>query len=566
MTAIDRVAFVRDDDKKNSGETGKAPRSANRRRSNAPLYRWAFTIHKWAGLVGALWLAVLGFTGFFMSNGEWRWLQQVTAPLWLTSANVAQNAERNVFRLLQVDPADASIRVAGGPRGMWRSVDGGANWSPTRFEGDLHPQVLAIEADAGRGWERLWIGTDEGLFVTTDKGETARPVALAGDAVTALAQGASGDEMLGVIDKSRVFRFDPDSPSKAELLDLAPLPDASQPGPPRLHRFIRSIHFGRGLFGESASKLINEFGAIAMFTLAVSGLLYWGFGKWWRVQAKAGVRGMSPEAKRATTSWLYRIHGATIGLLAAPVLLYLAITGIIVDHDQELGGLLRSITTPAAVLTPAFRLSDWNARIDAIVGYPGSPGTFSIGNFLGLFTSADDGKTWAREEDANGRPIGGANRLRRIGDRIAIMSGMGSTATIRGDDYAFHEAALAPEGIGAGMGTGMAAPAQRPRGTVVAMGPMARGFAPMDVSAFEGGLLWRTGAKLVVTSLDGKRMKMIDPTAPDAPGAPMFMWLRSIHTGALFWSEWRWINDIFASLALFLIATGLIRWWRQKWM
>jgi hypothetical protein len=299
------------------------------------------------------------------------------------------------------------------------------------------------------------------------------------------------------------------------------------------------------------------------------------------------VGGWPPDPRRPTTSWLYRIHGATLGLIAAPILLYLVLTGIVVNHDQELGGLLRSISTPTALLTPAFRLNSWDRRIDAIVGYPNAPGTFSVGNFLGMFTTADDGKTWARESNADGQPINGANRMRRIGDRVVIMSGMGSTAIIRGDDYAFHEAALAPEGPGSGMGAGMgkrmdrgagreqgaasgnmgpqgASPPTRPMS--MNMGPAARGFAPSDVTAFDGGLLWRTGAKLVVTSLDGARLEMIEPTNPDSPGVPMFMWLRSIHTGALFWSEWRWVNDIFATLALFLIGTGLIRWWRQKWM
>ncbi|MBG0799854.1 PepSY domain-containing protein [Methylocystis sp. L43] len=573
-----------------SSDSRGAKAAKKKRNRNTPLYRWSFTIHKWAGLIAAVWLGVLGLTGFFMNNGEWRWLQQVTAPTWLASENVAQNAARNVFRYLQIDPANTSVRVAGGPRGLWRSADGGASWSPTRFEGYAHPQIFAVEADPVRGWERLWIGTDDGLFVTTDKGETARPVALSGESVTALAQGASSSEMLGVVDKSRVFRFDPNTPSKIEMLDLGPLPKEARPESVRLHRLIRSIHFGRGLFEPAISRLINDFGGLAMFFLAITGLLYWGFGKWWRMQAKAGVRGMSPEAKRTTTSWLYRIHGATIGLLCAPILLYLALTGIVIDHDRELGDLLRSTMTPKALYTPAFRPSLWDERIDAIVGYPGAPGVFSVGNFLGLFTTADGGKTWAREDDAEGKPIGGANRMRRIGDRIVMMSGMGSNATIRGDDFVFRQAALAPpEGMGIGPGRGMgrtkemserrgdaaASGNQPPHGAgesagrparPMMMGAMSRGFAPTDVTAFNGDLLWRTGAKFVVTSLDGARIKMLEPTQPEAPGVPMFMWLRSLHTGALFWSEWRWVNDIFATLALFLIATGLIRWWRQKWM
>jgi hypothetical protein len=48
----------------------------------------------------------------------------------------------------------------------------------------------------------------------------------------------------------------------------------------------------------------------------------------------------------------------------------------------------------------------------------------------------------------------------------------------------------------------------------------ARGFSPTDVSAFDGGPLWRTGAKLVVTSLEGAHLGVIEPTQPDAPGVP----------------------------------------------
>lgn len=545
-------------------------RPTRKRGRNSPLYRWAFTIHKWAGLFGAAWLAVLGLTGFFLSNDGWRWLQQASAPSSLTSSQLAQNAARNVIRALQIDPENSALRIAAGPRGLWRTTDGGAAWTPTRFEDDARPQIFAIEADPALGWSRLWIGSDEGLYVSTDRGETATLSGLAGERVTALSRGAAPAEMLGVIDKTKVFRFDPDAPSKAETLALAPLPEEARPTEIRLHRFLRSLHFGRGLFEAPTSRLVNEAGGLAMFTLAITGLLYWGFGKWWRMQAKAGARGMTPEAKRTTTAWLYRTHAATIGIVCSPILLYLALTGVVMDHDRELGGWLRSIVTPKAMLTPAFKLASWDERIDALIGYPDAPGAFSVGNMYGMFTTADGGKSWAREEDGHGRPIGGASRMRRIGDRVAIMAGNATTALIRGDDFSFHEASLAPaDGMGAkpmaGAG-GEGAPAGPPMRMIAGGGMDARLFAPSDVSAFEGGLLWRTAAGLVLTDVDGNRLKTLDAAQPDAPGVPMFMWLRGVHTGMLFWSEWRWVNDLFATLAVFLTLTGVIRWQRQKWM
>ena len=35
--------------------------------------------------------------------------------------------------------------------------------------------------------------------------------------------------------------------------------------------------------------------------------------------------------------------------------------------------------------------------------------------------------------------------------------------------------------------------------------------------------------------------------------------------GTIFWSEWRWMNDVFSIAAVLLSITGLIRWWRKKW-
>lgn len=590
MTQIVQDSTARDRyDNSGSSTVETAPnRSERKRRANSPLYRWAATIHKWAGLIGAVWLAALGLTGFFLNKDGWGLLQQATAPQWLTSQRLQENAARNVVRLLQIDPGDSTKQIAGGPRGLWRSSDGGKTWSPTRFADGATPQVFAIESDPALGWGRLWIGSDSGLHVSQDRGETAQPSGLAGRRVTALAQGATPKEMLGVVDKSTVVRFDPDMATKIEPLDLAPLPEEARPTEVRLHRFIRSLHFGRGLFEVATSRMINEAGGLAMFALALTGLLYWGFGKYWRMQAKAGVRGPSPETKRGILAWLYRTHAATIGILISPVILYMAATGIIVDHDRELGGWLRGVVVPGALLTPAFRLASWDERIDALVGYPGAPGVFSLGNMYGMFTTADGGKSWAREEDDKGKPVGGASRMRRIGDRVAITAGNNATALLRVDDFTFREAPLAPpESMGTGRaGAGRHEASRRPEAEgakaegAKAEGAKAEGapmrmmggggmdarFAPSDVSAYEGGLLWRTGARLVVTDLDGHRLGMLDATPPEAPGAPMFMWLRGLHTGMLFWSEWRWVNDFFAALALFLVLTGLVRWWRLKWI
>ncbi|WP_158497241.1 PepSY domain-containing protein [Methylocystis sp. ATCC 49242] len=289
-----------------SAVAARPTRSERKRAESAPVYRLASTIHKWGGLIGAVWLAVLGLTGFFLNNNGLRVLQQATAPRWLTSEQLYQNAGRYVVHLLQIDPNDAAKQIGGGPRGLWRSSDGGMTWSQTNFEGGATPQIFAIEPDPALGWGRLWIASDKGLYVSSNKGETARAAGLAGERVTALVQGASSAEMYGVVDKSKVVRFDPDMATNVETLELAPLPEEARQMEVRLHSFVRSLHFGHGLFDVATSRLINDTGGLAMCILALTGLLHWGFGKWWRIRAAAGARSVSPEAKRSILAWLYR--------------------------------------------------------------------------------------------------------------------------------------------------------------------------------------------------------------------------------------------------------------------
>jgi hypothetical protein len=50
-------------------------------------------------------------------------------------------------------------------------------------------------------------------------------------------------------------------------------------------------------------------------------------------------------------------------------------------------------------------------------------------------------------------------------------------------------------------------------------------------------------------------------TGPRADIVPIYTIATRLHTGALFWKEWKWINDAFALAGLILLGTGLARWW-----
>jgi hypothetical protein len=565
----------------------KAKKSAHRGNKTTPggkrFYKIAFIIHKWAGLFAATWLAILGFTGFFLTQDSKRGLQQAIVPSILTNKSLQMNAQRNATRLWQVDPHNSAYQLTGGARGLWWSSDGAAHWGNTSFETFGTPQILAIEPDPKHGWERIWIGTDEGIFSSQDKGLTAQKVSLDGQSITSIVAGSEPEEMLGVVDRNKIFRFNTNKPGNIEEIEISPLEKLSQPQEARLHKYLRSLHFGRGLFGADTSRLINQFGAVAMFTLCVTGLLYWGLPKLWMAQIKAG-KSSDPHRKRQTIVWLFRLHGATFGILAAPIILYLAITGVIIGHDKELGWWMRGTRIKNEYFTPALKLSSWDGRIDAIIAYPGVPDSFSIGNHFGLFTTVDNGKTWARDEDAKGDAIGGASRIRRIGSRVFIMAGMGNTAISRDDDFTFKNYGV-PDQMPMGMrqttpmertDTEIRMPRNHQPQEHDKMAPnhqsldmakmMETRFMPQDVTQVNGEFFWKSGDKLFTSGINGTKPMPISMTGPEIQGVPLWMWYRQIHTGMLFWSEWRWVNDLFGISAVFLVITGVIRWWRRKWI
>jgi hypothetical protein len=98
------------------------------------------------------------------------------------------------------------------------------------------------------------------------------------------------------------------------------------------------------------------------------------------------------------------------------------------------------------------------------------------------------------------------------------------------------------------------------------MGGMEGMFMPSDVTRLGDNFVWKSSSKMYVTDAEGKEIETFDVKQPTDSGTPWFSWLLRVHMGTIFWSEWKWVNDVFAVLAVFLSVTGLIRWWRQKWM
>lgn len=550
-------------------------------RGGSKIHHWSFVIHKWTGLFAAVWLAVLGLTGFFLDHPSWRWQNQLTAPSWLTPRALEENAKDSLFRLYQIDPHDQANLIAGGPRGLWFSRDGGATWRITEFSDGEHPQILAIEPDPAQGWSRLWLASDNGVYLSDDGGVSAKPAALSGELVTALSAGASPDKMLGVIDRSRVFRFTTESPGNVTFIDIAAPHVSARPPEVGLNRFVRELHFGRGLFGPTSSLLLNDVGGVGMFVLPLTGLLFWGLPKYWKTQARHKEKRRPAKAtKKMTVRWLFRIHSATFGVVSALLVIYLSITGIFVGHQGELGGWMRSVRMTQNVLPPAFGFSSWNGAIEALAAVPGQQDTLILGSRFGLFTSLDAGKSWTLEKNAEGEFFSAALHIRRLNDRLLVANSMASPSLIRDADSTTHEfsnrSGQKTPGRGGHeehhgghrSGDGVANSELRgPRAenTPDGMRGMASMFMPIDVTGFGDRLAWKNGAKLIVTDMHGQILETRPLSLPDAPGVPWFTWFLRMHMGTIFWSRWRWVNDVFAIAAVLLAVTGTIRWERKKW-
>ena len=495
-------------------------------------------LHKWAGLISAVWLCVLGATGFLLDHKEWRWMMFSTVPERLMPESV-RSLSRTVIQLFQVNPDRPMHQVVAGVRGLWVTEDGAKTWQRARLIRDEggHLQVFAVEPDPERGWDRLWVGADDGIWVSADGGKTLVKTGMAGQRVTALTAVAGEGVLYGAADRSRVFRLRTERPDEPTWLHLERPPDDALPPEISLRRLIIDLHVGKGLFAETTSLLLNDLAGLGLCVLALSGVFYWGLPKYWRRCRQQGDQ-VRVGTKRTTLVWLFRLHGPLIGLCAALPLLYLVITGIFFGHFKELGEWMRRVQVSSTFHPPIYHLNVWDGWIEAVVGYPGQPEKLSIGTRVGLFTSKDGGRTWSAEQ-AGAERIAAARRLRRFGNALYIGGWMGVNSYLKQQDGSDW---LKLSDKHAHMA-----------GDITRLG--------------DGQLGWlHHGKTVAITDQFGQVHGQIELTQPMEDGVPWYYVLRQLHDGLIFWQHWKWVNDLFAVLATMLVVTGLIRWWRVKWL
>ncbi len=496
------------------------------------LNRALLTLHKWAGLSAGAWLLVLGVSGILLDHDEWRWQRQMTVPESWLSARVARLLPATVMRYVAVDEASPDRWLGGSERGLWLTEDDGENWSDVTFPGGEKPQVLRFVRPGDGSLEGIVVATDDGLWKTTEEGRSIQRYAMEGTRVGSLTAGSHPDELVGVVGHEQIFRISRNDPSHLEWLNLDRVTVTGLPEQVSVYDFVFDLHFGYGIFGRTASTLINDLGGLAMAVLAISGFLYW-FLPWrwrrrsgaWRWRQRSGPR---PRVRRETHRWLYRTHATVFGLLALIPIVYLSATGILLDHVVAFGNWSRDVSVDRSSLPPAYRYRSLEGELEQVVAYPGEPQRLSVSTRLGLLHTEDGGKSWKGDRDAGKR---GGNLFRER-DRVIFSNNRGMQLQRRDGDSEWS-------------------PIRGPT-TMVSDGVM-----------LESALYLKKSKGFYREQASGK-FELTDMKSPPLEGATFYLFVVDVHTGNIIHEQFKWINDLIAALAVLLAVSGPILWWRWK--
>ncbi len=487
-------------------------------------------MHRWVGLGAFLWLAVLGLTGIVLDHHEWSWFRQYPVTQAFASEQMMrEQVKGTLLRQFALNPDNTRQMIAGGERGLWRTSDGGENWASVAYNGaDGTPRLLAMFNDLTSPWDRVWIATDQGLWRVEGAQGLAREVVLPGRLINFLGQDEQSGALLGVVDHSQAFIFDP----VLQTVSWVPLPEAVENLPDiSLARLLQDWHVGQGLFDGTLTLLWNDIAGAALVILGVTGFFFWFLPRRWQ-----GKRGPKLSTRRSTLRWLFRLHGPTLGLFVFIPVITLSLSGIFLDHARPLIPYLKEISLSQTILPGSYDLSDFDGEVHAII--PGlEQDTFWIATRLGLLKTSPGGKTWTYDPETPlpvQQLVGHPHVNYR--DGVAFMGTHGGPNFIkleRGGPWA------KVEGLGLRL---MFQDAARIGDSWVYKS--SGGF-------FTGGLL--------------SDIRPFAFSQPNVEGMPIGLMIEDLHTGMMITTGFIWVNDLAAILAIILSVTGLINWWHRKW-
>jgi hypothetical protein len=316
-------------------------------------------IHKITGLIAGIFILLLSITGLFLNHDNWKFLHNTTFDK--VPSNIYELNNR-AFTAYWINPKNEKHIIVGNMRGAFESFDEGSTFNET-----LNEIIYSIKDDNNAAY----LATANGIYKKGFQDLKWQKYLLDGKLITSL--NIYKDRLIAVEDKTNVILIDLNNNIQIssntiniskELLNI----DIN------LSRFVRDLHYGRGIFDGDISLLINDFASIILIVLGFSGFILWLLIK--NVKKSANYKN--------SIKYFVKIHSNFFALLAILPIVILTITGIFLDHGKDLNKFMKSIVIENSYLPPVYRTlrSDiWGTDFDG--------DSFYIGNRYGVFKTND---------------------------------------------------------------------------------------------------------------------------------------------------------------------------------
>jgi len=434
----------------------------------------SYKLHKFFGVSAGLVILLLSITGFLLDHDKWDFLYTTT---FRTYPDSIANADKRLFSSYLISEQNPQHIFAASKRGLYESLDGGEHFKKTSSL-----QINAMQQSKNE----LILATSDGIYIKNTQG--IEPFLLKDNYITALS--FEKGVLAAVVDKKDIYLIDVEHKKIMKKLQVI-LPAALLQEDIKLSRFVRDLHYGRGFFDGILSLYFNDFAALILIFLAGSGFVIWYF-----IYQK--------KVAKSARKWI-RYHANLFTVVAILPVLFLAVTGVFLDHSSGLRKFMKSVTISNTFLPPVY-----HALTEDIwsVDYDGK--RLRIGNRYGVYGS-DDLKKWQLESR------GFAYSLSHYKSKIYV-GGMGSANRV-------YEA-----------------------GRWALLKHTPHMFKTVFVK--DGDIKFFARSKR-------------DILLPRFQDITLYSLVLSLHDGSFFASWWRWVDDYAAIAMIVLFFSGIIRWWRK---
>ena len=316
-------------------------------------------IHKISGLIAGVVVLILSITGLFLNHDNWKFLHNITID---TVPKELYKINNSTFNSYLINPNDNTHIITGGMRGVFESFDGGKTFDKT-----LNEITYSIKHEDNF----LYVATSNGIYKRAFKKTIWNKYLLDGKIISSL--NIYKSRLIAVEDRTTVVLVDLNTNSILNSSEIN-ISEELLKKDITLARFVRDLHYGRGIFDGDISLLINDYAAIILIILGFSGFILWWF-----------IKNIKNNSKyKNSIKTIVKLHSNIFSIIAIIPIIILIITGIFFFFWKDLNKFMRESIIPNSFLPPVYRTlkSDiWGADFDGT--------NFYIANRYGVFKSSD---------------------------------------------------------------------------------------------------------------------------------------------------------------------------------